>query len=234
MPQREQLLQPQRELLLSLKGKNTVDEKQETVDQSLVQSHRKILDKVNSLADRIEDVDRQIFFEKTYAGRLKNSSIDREKELIGKYKDAIQKKRNQRAVAYAVASAGAMVPWRILIDADKFYIIGTNQDIYQGSTANSAVSITSFRQNGYRFFRIVGRLEKGVPLQELNIQKNLPPADNRKAYFVELLTTPDAVSAASGIIDGLRQKNIPFSWRIVPENGVMLRTAEEGNYEVSY
>ena len=205
----------------------------EAIDRALEQAHRQLVDKVNAQADRIEALHSQLAAEKALTWRLQNSSIKQERALIAQYQSALQNAQNSQAMLYGVAAAGKLTPWRILADKEKFYVIGSNAEIYRGSDRDSQVDIRSFKQGKHRFFRIVKRANKGMLLKELSLEKmGITPADSSK-YFVEILSEPDAVAAAALLVKTLRQNNIYFAWRTVPANGAVLRTSERGNYEIS-
>lgn len=225
--------QAQRELLQKLSGKSNAGQSELAVDKTLEREHRLLLDKVNGLADRIEELDRQLFYEKNYGERLSNSSVAQEKDLIAQYNNSLKQNKDSRMVLYGSARVNKLQPWRLLVDAEKFYIIGSNRDIYLNNRIGSAVKINSFKQGPHRFFRIEKLPEKGCGLQEFSLEKLALPSGDRAGYFVELLVEPDAVAAAADIIAELRRENILFAWRIISGKSAVLRTAERGDYEVS-
>ena len=228
-----QTARAQKELLQKLSGKTEADRGDLAVDKTLEREHRLLLNKVNSLADQIEELDRQLFYEKNYGERLGNSSVAQEKDLIAQYNNSLKQNEESGVVLYGSARTKNMQPWRLLVDAEKFYIIGSNRDIYLNNRIGSAVKINSFKQGPHRFFRIEKLPEKGCGLQEFSLEKLALPSGDRAGYFVELLVEPDAVAAAADIIAELRRESILFAWRIISGKSAVLRTAERGDYEVS-
>ena len=223
----------QRELLQSLLAKTPGAVGSKAHSQTINQHHSQLLDTVNNLADRIEAEDRKLLQALTLEERLTNSSEAEERARIARYSEALKQQNNIILPAYGKTAAKSLKPWRLLVDKDKFYIIGSNQDIYRGSDENSAVEINSFKQGKTRFFHIRKRPEKGIVLQDFSCAQTLPPPEQMKEYFIEISSETDAVAAAAFIISKLRQQNICFFWRTVPEHGAVLKTAEQGNYEVS-
>lgn len=225
--------QVRRQLLQDLQtGANSGSETVK-IDRKLEAHQQQLIIKANILADKIETLDRAVIAEKALQNRLKTSSIDREKEFIHKINQVLAKEKNTPATVYGVSSTDSLAPLRFIVDNEKIYYIGSNQDIYQGSTEKSAVNIRPFKQSGHRFFHISKRPDKGIKLEDFSVSDRLHsiPPDQ---YFVELSVESNAVAAAAGIITQLRQSNVPFAWRIIPEDGTVLRTAGKGNYEVSH
>ena len=225
-----QAAQSQRELLQSLLGKSDLSGGLVPIDHSLQDKHRKLVIEVNKYADKIEDISSRIAKEKMFQARLKNSSVEQEKALIARLKNTLAAGGDTPVAAYGLAPAKHLTPWRIMIDPEKFYIIGTNQDIYQGGAENSGVTVSSFKYGKIRFFQIRKVPDKGFLLQDFSPDRLIDQDKN----FVELSVTGNAIAAAAAVIAELRKHNIAFIWQIVPEEGMLLRTAERGNYVVSY
>ena len=224
--------QTRRQLLQDLLKGAPVSSKTVKVDQTLAGQHQQLVIKANSMADTIEALDRAVTAEKSMLNRLKNSSAEQEKALIAKLNRIIGTELKTPAITYGASSTDSLVPLRFIVDAEKIYYIGSNQDIYRGNTENSAVNIRSFKQSGQRYFHISKRPEKGVSLKDPAECISLQFVADK--HFVELSVEKSAIAAAAGVISYLRKNNIPFAWRIIPEEGTVLRTAEKGNYEVSY
>ena len=220
----------QREFLQNLQSRNSVSEQVAAVDKTLEKRRRQLALEVNKYADKIEDISRSIAAEQALQYKLKNSSIQQEKLVIEQLKNAMTQTRRAPNVSYGLAPAKNLMPYRVIIDPEKFYIIGTNQDIYQPDTENSGVKINTFKHGRTRFFQISKIPEKGIPLSEFAPGKLFDKA----ACFAELAVESNAIAAAAGIIAELRKNNIAFIWQTITENGLTLRTAERGNYVVSY
>ena len=223
----------QRELLQNLQPRASHSRGNTEYDQTVNQRHKQLLDQVNDLAERIENTDRQLVKALALEKRLKTSSEEKERAKIAGYRKALQKQNNIAISSYGKTTAESLNPWRLLVDKEKFYIIGSNQDIYRGSNENSAVVISSFKQGKTRFFHIRKRPEKGIALQDFSCAETLPPPEKMQEYFIEISSEPDAVAAAAFIIGRLRRQNIAFFWRTVPEDGAVMKTAEQGNYEIT-
>ncbi|MBE6402638.1 MAG: hypothetical protein IKD10_08120 [Lentisphaeria bacterium] len=223
----------QREILQELAKNIPVNTPEDSGKQLLDQQYRQLLDRVNTLADRIEAADRQLAQAQAVEERLNNSSEEKERLLIARYREALEQKSGQAVQTFGKVRANSLKPWRILVDKEKFYTIGSNQDIYRGSTNDSAVEIKSFKQGKVRCFHITKRPEKGRSLQEFSCERVLPPAEKMDEYFVEVLSESDAVASGAFIIGKLRKKKLYIAWKTVSGKGAVLRTAEQGIYEVS-
>lgn len=220
----------QRELLQSLQSRTIAASDSVAVNKTLENRRRELALEVNKYADKIEEISRIIAAEKKLQYKLKNSSIQQEKALIDQLENALAQNRENPAISYALVPAENLTPWRIIIDSEKFYIIGSNQDIYRKTAENSGVKIHSFRHEKNRYFQISKIPAKGIPLQEFIPGKLF----DKNRYFAGLAVESNAIAAAAGIISTLRKNNIAFTWQIIPEDGLVLRTAERGNYVVSY
>ena len=225
----------QRELLQELAKKIPATPRQESSYRDLIQLHSHWQEQVNDLADRIESADRQLAQAQALGERLNNSNEAQERQLIDHYNKALQQQSDSQILTYGKVQTSSLQPWRVLVDKEKFYIIGTNQDIYRrSSNDDQAVKISSFKQGRTRFFHISKRPEKGIDLREFSCRTTLPPPEKMKDHFVEIFSESDAVASAAFIIGKLRERKILIAWRTVPETGAVLRTAEQGIYEVSH
>lgn len=119
----------QREILQELAKNIPVNTPEDSGKQLLDQQYRQLLDRVNTLADRIEAADRQLAQAQAVEERLNNSSEEKERLLIARYREALEQKSGQAVQTFGKVRAKSLKPWRILVDKEKFYTIGSNQDI---------------------------------------------------------------------------------------------------------
>lgn len=188
----------------------------------LMQKYRQYAAKLNTLADKIESLERSIAENKALLEFVK---MQEDTDLISAATGELNLTGSHR-------TAG-LQPWRLLITQQGVYTIGSNAMVRRGSSSDSAVEIKHFESNRNDFYRITPKSGRAVKLQDFQLE--FPAADNPKqpGYFAELLVLPDAVAPTALMIKNLRKNNIPYHWRIVSSNGALLRTAAGGKYEVS-
>lgn len=124
-----------------------------------------------------------------------------------------------------------LTPWRYLIAADEFFLIGSNAHIRYGRSNNNALEIKRFAYGENEFFRLIKQPGKGIAYSEAELLAQLENVD-RQEHYIELLVEADAVARAAVIVQLLRQNNFLYNWRIVPESGALLRTGKRRNYEM--
>lgn len=188
----------------------------------LMQKYRQYAAELNTLADKIESTERSIAENKALLEFVKTQE---DTDLIPAATGELNLTGSHRTTG--------LQPWRLLITAQGVYTIGSNAMIRRGSSRDSAVEIKHFESNRNDFYRIIPKPGRAVKLQDFQLAIPAPDAPEQPGYFAELLVQPDAIIQTALIIKNLRRYNTPYHWRIVSDNGALLRTAAGGKYEVS-
>lgn len=207
-------------------------QKSAALDQNKLARYRRQVISANTLADEIESKQlllRQKQSDRQLQKKFTEAELDREiKKLAGKL--AIAPEPEKLPVK---SYTDSLQPWRILVKKTHFFNIGSNLMIRRLSPPDNAVKIKSFKLDDEEFFHIRALPEKGVEIDSFDLGKLQIAPGTFDRYFVELLVEYDAVSSAALLVKKLRQNNILYHWRTIPPEGALLRTAQEGRYEVS-
>lgn len=225
-------LQLESSLLTSLPPPDTATGK---TDNTLQERYRAAAQTANQLADNIERSQqklRQLHRERQLlANADRPGSTQALQTEISQLKKSLQQLPGQPGQLPLAVPVKNRQPWRLLLTAQKLFLIGSNQQLRTAADTVGEVTVKRFSAHGHTFYRLNPLPDKGHTAE--NFQHSLPRLlpDDRQNYFIEILATPDAVALTAQLLEILRQNQWSYFWRIVPDSGAILRTAERSNYE---
>ena len=197
-----------------------------------VQKYNLAVQQANNLADQIEDLrkQQQILQHKNrlLATADQPGAISKTQKKIAQLQQSLQKESAALPTLPLLQSNTQLQPWRLLLDEQGLcYLAGSNQAIHSCNPPGNEVSIKRFEAYGSYFYNLTPIPGRGRKLTGSSTQSPLLPNDGQKKYFIEILCPGKAIAQGSELLKKLRKERYFTSFRIIPDNAAVLRTASE-------
>ena len=203
-------------------------------DEKSVELCRQQAQCANELADRIETAQKnvnQLKKDLAFLEKVKMETLDAKiNELAGKSAGTDGAAVNAAPVRI---DAGKLRPWRVIVSSGKLYNVGNNAMIRRTGSVSGDVKIKSFRLDGMEFYRVEKIPEQGVAVENFNLEYLQIPENEKERCFIEIMAEDNAVSPSALVLHKVRSGNYFYNYRVIPQNGVILRTDAGGKYEVA-
>ena len=205
-------------------------------DEKSAEFCRRQAQKANELAGRIENAQKKVDQLRKDFAFQKKVSIKTLDSKIKALAEKIADPDNSAGVKELPVriDAGKLQPWRVIVSAGKLYNAGSNAMIRRTGSASGDVKIKSFRLDGMDFYRLEKVPERGVVIEKFALEYLQIPENEKGRYFIEIMAEDNAVSASVPVLHKVRSGNYFYNYRVVPQNGVILRTDAGGRYEAAH